>query len=128
MLDDTNRLQFANNKYTNSDYLSFCNDNSKDYFSDSTNDNSKMLDPSELKDLSLKLQKFIIPEKQSKLSLSRYQKQLNKEVNKAAENDVFTHEFLKNSSKSLRNMESSLSLIDIFTKTHNNFKSEQTPN
>ena len=70
LLNETNRLQFANKKYTNSDYLQFCNDNSKDYFSDSGDENepAKRVGTSNLIDFSLQLKKYIIPEKQSKLS------------------------------------------------------------
>ena len=34
-MSDTNRLQFAGKKYTNADYLKFCNDNSRDEYRDS---------------------------------------------------------------------------------------------
>ena len=79
LLNDTNRLQFTNKKYSNSDYVSFCNDNSKDYFSESGEEGSdqKRLCSSDLADFSLKLKKYILPEKQSKLAQSRYQKQLD---------------------------------------------------
>ena len=70
MLNDTNRLQFSNKKYTNSDYLTFCNDNTKDYLSDSSDgdEGSKRLSPPDLSDFTLKLKKFIKPDKQSKIS------------------------------------------------------------
>ena len=113
LLEDTNRLQFTSKKYTNADYLSFCNDHYKQDNKESGDEAPMMLDPSNLSDLTERLQKYIIPEKQSKLAQTRYHKQLGHNVKKATDYDAQNIQFLKNASESLEN---TLNLFDIFHK------------
>ena len=63
LLSDLNRLQFDSKKFTNDDYLSFCNDKSKEYNVDDKSepgtDQNKTGNHEPFEDI---LKKYIIPE------------------------------------------------------------------
>lgn len=81
LLSDLNRLQFDFKKFTNDDYLSFCNDKSKEYIADDKSEQgTHQNNVGKAESFEEILNRYIRPESQATKHQKRYKKQLEKEM------------------------------------------------